>query len=139
MSKQIHIKCSGIENRGTILAILFHMGYSYNSFSCGKLDTVGAVDKNIKADYPNVLVDVSAPEDLNFCSDAWIRDNSYTDSYRWPESAAKILKIITSAKTMTLTDDYEAIVTHTGITVGCQDITWEKFDELTELVKQVRK
>jgi len=138
MSKQIHIKCNGIENRGTILAILFHMGYSYNSFSYGKLDTVGAIDNSIRADYPNVIVEVSDPENLNFCSDMWIRDNTYADGYNWPEDATKVLEVITPAKTMTLTDDYQASVTPTGIVVGCQTITWEKFDELSEIAKKIR-
>ena len=40
---------------------------------------------------------------------------------------------------MQLTPSYEAIVESEGIKVGCQTITYEKFDELTTLVNQFKQ
>jgi hypothetical protein len=38
-----------------------------------------------------------------------------------------------------ITKEYDAIVDEKGIHVGCQLVTFEKFDELLEVVTQVRE
>tara|TARA_R110002074_G_scaffold51396_4_gene130052 strand:+ start:806 stop:1189 length:384 start_codon:yes stop_codon:yes gene_type:complete len=57
-------------------------------------------------------------------------------------SSNEIPKIVEHiAKTtysMNLTDQYKAIVTDAGIEVGCQTITLDKFEELSNLVKNFK-
>jgi hypothetical protein len=89
---------------------------------------------------------IEKPWDRSYPRIIWDGDDiCQTCSDDYPEiSLSEMIEKIISAPfkesfTIQLTNDYEAEVTKDGITVGCQKITFEKFDELCELVKQARK
>lgn len=89
---------------------------------------------------------IRKPWDKEYPSILWDGDQitqTISDNKEIISLSEMIEKIISApiieSFTMQLTNNYEAEVTKDGITVGCQEITFEKFDELSELVKQVRK
>ena len=123
-------------HRDSLMTILFQYGYVYDK-------------QNHMRAYNNVR-DLNA--DVGFC---WyiIQIGYAADSKNmgfvhtnpsglyWPKDADKIIDIIVgSNKSITVPNvgDYTATVDAEGIKVGCQTISFEKFDELTKAVNKIR-
>jgi hypothetical protein len=54
----------------------------------------------------------------------------------------ELVRILTGAglyASVQISDEYKAIVTKEGVQVGCQNVTFERFDELAAVVKRVRE
>lgn len=68
-------------------------------------------------------------------NDSMPERNDSAEVYVW-NFAARIPK--QTAITFDLTDDYQAVISKDSIQVGCQTISYEKFDELTEIVNKLR-
>lgn len=60
--------------------------------------------------------------------------------YHYDSDLPTILNVLLNGngRKMQLTSEYEAVVEDTYIQVGCQKITFEKFDELAKIVAKVR-
>lgn len=91
--------------------------YPINSFTCGKLSNK-EVSGNV---YPN----------------------EYRLQFTLPEDFSKVINIInnndvTEPVLVKNVGDYQAVVHKDHIQVGCQTITFEKFDELAKAVNKVR-
>jgi hypothetical protein len=61
--------------------------------------------------------------------------------FDYPSQISEIIEHLVGIKTykMKLTDEYEAVVSNSGIEVGCQTISFKKLNELNELVAEYRK
>jgi len=70
-----------------------------------------------------------------------IKAHASVPQFDYPSQINEIIEHLTVIKTykMKLTDDYDAVVADTGIRVGCQTISFEKFEELNELVTEYKK
>lgn len=60
-------------------------------------------------------------------------------NYRYPLQSVQFVRKAPKTEKVTLTKDYDAIVSKDNIKVGCQTITFEAFDELAEAVAKIRK
>ena len=60
------------------------------------------------------------------------------NNWGFPIHVLKFVRKPVKSKTMQLTKSYEATVSPTDIRVGCQTITYKKFDELVKLVNELR-
>ena len=135
----INIKIgSSKEHRNSLLAVLVNAGFSRGF--CRTVEQLGMYN-----DWAYVLIEPREPKELNFCNDSWSpRRGDSVVTFAWPHQATEVLDYLDKelkkpqSVTMVLTDDYSAVVSIDGITVGCQDITWEKFDELSEIAKKIR-
>jgi len=118
------------EDRTALLAILFQYGYIWHKHSHDTTQDPALVNSIYNfSKYPRIAVDPTG----SICGTGGTQD------YVWPQDAAKIIKDLT-AKVIVVNNvgEYTATVSAKNIQVGCQTITWEKFDELVEASKQVR-
>jgi hypothetical protein len=135
---------SSLEHRNSLLAVLVNAGFSREYHKT--VEQLGMYNN-----WAYVLIeprdpgDPRDPKQLNFCNDSWHpRKGDSVVTFAWPFQATEVLDYLSKELkksqpvTMQLTDDYSAVVSIDGITVGCQDITWEKFDELSEIAKEIR-
>ena len=91
-----------------------------------------AVEKNLE-DYPYLVWG-----DGYFVG--WRNPPSDSTIYTLDEFLAKIEEFVpTISNKLQITNDYEAEIVEEGIKVGCQLITFEKFEELKTLVVKIKE
>jgi hypothetical protein len=128
---KIAIKTKNIKEYKQATAFVYALGITYGDIETYTEYLNVTNLNNDYEDYPYILVDTEN-KDLDFSSDP----SEYT-SLIWIKDHDQIEKALTQKSfTMTLTNDYEATVTHDGIVVGCQTIDFDTFQELVDLVDE---
>jgi len=120
------------EGRNTLLTCLISMGYAWHKSGIN-LTNVGEIERGYSQEtYPTVGVN---PSTGDLCG--YGRMQTRHTRHTWPEDAVEIIERITKTYTVTEVgdDNYTATVTKTGIVVGCQTITFDKFEEISKVVK----
>lgn len=122
--------------RIAVVSFLYSLGYRYDGVIFEDIldDKSDLYDKT----FPHVLVDPDDYDSINFCNSECI---DYDVSYNWTTQFKDIKNTLLKPTSITmeyLTKDYHATISSDGIAVGCQLITFEKFDELVELVSEFR-
>lgn len=115
-------------------SFLYSLGYAYDSIEFASLIKD---DTDLTADYgsyPCVLATKGDKGSIDFCC----QDYDVDLELHWSSQFEKIKSFFLGEDTMKLTRDYNATVSNKGIQVGCQLITFAKFDELAELVEKNR-
>jgi len=59
--------------------------------------------------------------------------------YNYPLQSVQLVRKASKTEKVTLTKDYDAVVSKDDIKVGCQTITFKAFDELAEAVAEMRR
>jgi len=116
------------KDRATLFPILFQLGYAYDK---NRRAYRTLTDLNFHIDSSWEIVRLYNDKNLNF-------EGHYAD-YVWPKDATEIIKEITDTEiTIDNVGDYSAIICREGIKVGCQTISFGKFDEIVEGVKKYK-
>jgi len=126
------------EQRPFLLALLVNAGFYYE-------DKRTVEDLECYSNWKYVLLENNRIplRKLNFVSERWTGDDMKT--YSWPQDATLIMdSLLEIAKTPKpiivprVTTDYDASVTTEGVLVGCQKVSWEKWDQLAQAVNKIR-
>jgi len=135
--KDLVITCNNSIEKTAIAALCAMCGY--------KLPTVNDVSKLIingdkflkDSVYPSVVCYHKTKEFDFTCK----RKSTFPEYefLNWSDDLEAIVNILRGGDNkVKISKDYDAIVTKSGIKVGCQDISFEDFDKLTDLVKKFR-
>jgi hypothetical protein len=68
-----------------------------------------------------------------------VRLDGKGNDYYYPLQSVQFVRKAPKTEKVTLTKDYDAVVSKDNIKVGCQTITFKAFDELAEAVAKMRK
>jgi hypothetical protein len=68
-----------------------------------------------------------------------VRLDGKGNGYYYPLQSVQFVRKRPKTEKVTLTEDYDAIVSEDNIEVGCQTITFQAFDELAKAVAKIRK
>ncbi len=129
------VKSSTVEDYETFLELLFKLGYTFSCYS-----NVKAVNEAFGVfAYPTVVFREGSKNpggNINFhprCGTQYTLPQDFSavfNQLNHPEKYSVVVKNV---------GDYEAMVTKNSVQVGCQTISFEKFEEIAEAVKQIRK
>ncbi len=136
LDKDLVIHCSNESEKLIATAFLYALGYirgKYHTFEIYMKEAHLNYD-----DYPNVLL-----RKRQYIPKLYIDAvpaNYYTGTHIQFGEMSKIPEWVLALKneTMKISADYDATVTKEGIQVGCQNIKFEDFDKLAEIVAKVR-
>lgn len=142
MSKTIDVKSTSKEDWVALLSFLFSNGYHYH-----ELTTIAEADEEYSFDEYSVNT-FSVDTDGNH----WSKEISGNgrirvgrENYTLPQDFSKVINLVRANEVENYTPviisdvgDYEAKVHKSGIKVGCQTISFEKFEEIAEAVKKFR-
>ncbi len=142
MSKRIDVKSTSKEDWVALLSFLFSNGYHYH-----EITDISKADEDYPFDrYPinSFSVDTDGSHySMEVCGNSRLHGNR--ENYILPQDFSKVINLVRQNNVVNYTPiviedvgDYEARVTATGIKVGCQTISFEKFDEIEEAVKKIR-
>jgi hypothetical protein len=126
----IKIKTKSKLEKIAVITFLYSLGYSYDDIP---IESVLVDEMDCYSDYPHVYV-YGDDEYITFCDNSEFADVEYT----WSKDYTTIIKKLSKSNTMQLTEDYNAVIVESGIEVGCQFISFEKFDELVDFVNNRR-
>lgn len=137
--KEIKIVCKNVSEKLATIAFLYGIGIKCSSHSTFQ-DLLEAGDFRFN-DYPNPLVrmrDSNKTFYIDGCGNQYKSDESISFSElhtipNWIVEASN-----PTYGSMVISQDYSAIVSKKGIEVGCQNISFEDFDKLAELVAKYR-
>lgn len=133
------IVCENQNEKNAATSICASFGYSY----VGGGDVHQYIKENHKeindTMYPNLVVRKTHSKSFDFTNKG--KDNYFPSGFDYLSMSSdlpKILEFLTSVNSVKISNDYDAVVSKNGITVGCQTIKFEDFDKLAELVKKFR-
>lgn len=130
------IKTKSLAEKIAATAFLYSLGYTYDNRSMEYMLDESSALMEFYSEYPDVIFERGSSNDcINFGS---IEYDNQDQTLNWSTQFKKIKEFVLKKNTMKLTNDYDAEVTDDGIKVGCQLITFDKFDELAKLVKNNR-
>ena len=123
------INTNNKEGRNTLLTCLISMGYAWHKNGANLTNVVAIESGYSQGLYPTVGVNPSTGDLCGY--------GHNISSHTWPKDAVEIIERLTKTYTVTEVgdDNYTATVTDEGIVVGCQTITFEKFEEIVKVVK----
>lgn len=139
--KRIEVKSTSQADFIALMTVLLSAGYKYHD-----LDTIGAIN----ATYPYTKYPVNGIYIGDLRNKSIVGNASFGHGYgennefTLPEDFTKVINAIhenDNIKEPIIINgvgDYDAIITEESIQVGCQTITFKKFEELQEAVKKVR-
>jgi hypothetical protein len=132
MIKKIYVNTKSATDRNGLLALLFQHGFIWHKGMSDHSTDPERVEKEYsQGSYPTIGI---AP-------DGRVSGTIYKlSAYDWPEDAASVLDDVMNPN-VTVEDvaGYSAVLGREGLQIGCQLVSWEKFDELVKGSKQVRK
>lgn len=143
--KQLAIKCKNVHEKIAVVAMAYAAGWTYCKNTANQL--LSDKHKDIYDDsYPHVLLKFDELRDddkdiIDFVTNSWTTYGSgdYT-VLTFSDDLAVINDVIFNRinSVVKISEDYDAVVTKLGIQVGCQNISFENFDKLAEVVKKFR-
>ncbi len=135
--ERIDVKSQSQEDFVALWTVLLSAGYHYHG-----LKTI----KEINGKYPYGKYSINSfyigeSLDKEVCGNRY--HNAFRQSFTLPEDFSKVINIIhnneiTEPIFIENVGNYQAIVYKDHIQVGCQTISFEKFDELVKAVNKVR-
>lgn len=140
--RQLVIKCDNVHQKIAAIALASAVGYTYNKQDVRTL--VGNKNRDIyDMSYPHVLLKFDDLDDnhkniIDFVTNSWIDED--VTVYRFASELEQINQAIfnRAESTVRISADYDAVVSKNGIQVGCQTISFEDFDKLAAIVKNIR-
>ena len=122
------------EDRRILLTFLIGMGYVWHrGFNDNSTSPVEIDEKYPWGEYPSVMVETETKE----------ISGVIRSTIMWPAESVEIIRYFTPPLKEDVTihnvGDYSAQITSSGIRVGCQLISFEKFREIVEAVDQYQK
>lgn len=126
---KLQVKCKNKSEYLACIALFYAMGFPYIERT--------TYEDVIKKDFYGLgyTIPFIDGDEMN-CS---CELSSYLTTYSWPKDFDKIVACLSDKNyRMNLTNEYDAEITSDGIIVGCQTITFEKFEELSALVEKYK-
>ena len=125
----LQVKCKNKTDFFACIALFYAMGFPYNE------DTT--YEDIIKEDFygQGYTIPFIDTDEMDFNS----KLEEDLTTYYWSKDLDAIIEhLSTKTYRMNLTNQYDAEITSDGIIVGCQTITFEKFEELSALVEKYK-
>ena len=131
MIEKIYVNTKSATDRNGLLALLFQYGFVWHKGMIDPFVDPAMVEK----DYPQETYPT-----IGIAPDGRISGTYHKDStYVWPEDATRVLDNITTPNvTVEGVAGYSAVLGREGLQIGCQLVSWEKFDELVKESEKVR-
>ncbi len=140
--KQLVITCKDINQKIAAVALASSVGYTFDEKTVGELFAKKNADL-YDDHYIHVLLKFEELEDdykniIDFVTSSWYDEDALVLNF--DTDLEKINEAIFNfaSHTIKISADYNAHVTREGIQVGCQKISFEDFDKLAALVKNIR-
>lgn len=114
-------------DRKILLLALIGLGYKWH----GETSDIAEIDR----DYPysawsTIRVDTTTKQ---ICG---VKDKP---DYQWPEQSEEVLGSLDNSHVIYNVGDYTAVVGPKGIQIGCQFVTFDKFEEIAKAVAKIKQ
>tara|TARA_R110002074_G_scaffold51396_3_gene130036 strand:+ start:3648 stop:4052 length:405 start_codon:yes stop_codon:yes gene_type:complete len=130
------IETNTATERKTLIACLITLGYVWHR---GREYDLAITPNEIERKYPFTIYPSLCIDSERSISGYYVR-NIIKRDYIWPNDAKDIIRVCSPPDyTVDGIGEYVATVSKTGIKVGCQTITFDKFKELVKVVKDFQK
>lgn len=131
-----------VEDRKTLLGVMYAKGAIFHRAS-DKLTLDQAGERFVRG-YPYVRIN-NRPHDGGFSISGVSSNLNNVKVLKWPSQAAEVLedldKIFNAKQPIVIDNvgDYKATISDKGIQVGCQTISFAKFQEIVNGIEQFKK
>ena len=135
--KDLVIKCKSFEEKVAATALCGAYGFCYGDKPIVEV-LADPEDDSLEDDqFVHVVIYKGNDKRITYVTESW--DSYNSDVVNWSDGLSTIIERLGGGSNkVKISKDYDAIVTKSGIKVGCQTIKFEDFDKLAAIVKKFR-